>query len=53
MTMTGENTVVLTRERYEELLESENFLTCLENAGVDNWSGYPYAMELFREEDGG
>ena len=25
------------------------FLSCLRAAGVDNWSGYDYAWELFRE----
>lgn len=26
-------------------------LSALENAGVDNWSGYSYAMELLEEID--
>lgn len=25
------------------------WLGCLENAGVDNWSGYDYARELYQE----
>ena len=30
-------------------LEDDSFkLTCLENAGVDNWDGYDYAMEEYR-----
>lgn len=29
--------------------EDLNWLECLENAGVDNWSGYDYAQELFNE----
>ena len=33
------------RERYFELLNKESKLTALENAGVDNWSGYSEAME--------
>ena len=33
----------------EQLRESLKFLTCLEDAGVDNWSGYDYAHELMEE----
>lgn len=33
----------------EELREDSAKLSALEAAGVDNWSGYDYAMELHRE----
>jgi DNA polymerase III subunit epsilon len=39
------------RERIEDMEEDVHKLNCLEGAGVDNWSGYDYAMELMREED--
>lgn len=39
--------VIITTEEYESLLQSAFRLRCLENAGVDNWSGYEYAMEEF------
>jgi DNA polymerase III subunit epsilon len=39
------------RERIEDMEEDVHMLNCLEGAGVDNWSGYDYAMELMREED--
>lgn len=35
----------------EGLEEDSNFLQCLESAGVDNWSGYDYAVELSKEDD--
>lgn len=33
-------------------MESEvNLLNCLRHAGVDNWDGYEYALELMEEGD--
>lgn len=42
--------VTITVKEYQELLESAAMLRALENAGVDNWTGYDYAMELLKEE---
>ena len=39
-------------EEYEELVEDQQFLLCLEGAGVGNWSGYDYAVEDYRENYG-
>lgn len=40
-------------EKYiEESEESSLWLACLEGAGVDNWSGYGYAIEAFEEAKG-
>ena len=36
-------------DRYEQLLEDSLWLSALRGAGVDNWEGYDYAMELLRE----
>ncbi|WP_346921372.1 hypothetical protein [Glutamicibacter creatinolyticus] len=44
LTPTSEDTVTLSREHYEKLLESSNQLNALENAGVDNWEGYGMAL---------
>lgn len=34
----------------EELQKKiENILESLQGAGVDNWSGYDYAMEMMKE----
>jgi len=40
-------TVTITKKEYEDFLEERTFLFALKSAGVDNWSGYDYAVELF------
>jgi PHD/YefM family antitoxin component YafN of YafNO toxin-antitoxin module len=42
-------TVTISKEEYESLLEDSNKLLALEGAGVDNWEGYGYAIELLEE----
>lgn len=42
-------TITILVEEYESLQEDSKFLTALENAGVDNWEGYDFAREIFRE----
>ncbi|MEK5036272.1 hypothetical protein MKY96_33005 [Paenibacillus sp. FSL R7-0302] len=37
-------------EEYHELLRRSEKLECLENCGVDNWSGYGDAMTMMEEE---
>lgn len=47
-------TVTISKQEYENLKEDSAWLLCLESAGVDNWSGYDYARELYNgdlEED--
>lgn len=44
-----EETITITKKEYESLLEDSKKLQALEGAGVDNWQGYDYAMELLRE----
>lgn len=44
--------VTMTAERYGELIDAEDKLEALDSAGVDNWSGYGYAMEILHGEDG-
>jgi DNA polymerase III subunit epsilon len=39
-------TVEKLEEKIEDLKEDAEMYRCLRNAGVDNWSGYDYAMEL-------
>lgn len=43
--------VKISREHYKSLLDDQLKLNCLENAGVDNWCGYDFAMEEYRGED--
>lgn len=37
--------ILITVEEYKRLTKCEDKLNALEMAGVDNWSGYDYAME--------
>lgn len=45
-----DETVTITKDEYQKLLESQRKLSCLESAGVDNWEGYEYAMDMYTEE---
>ena len=47
-----EETVVISKKEYEMLLRAADWLGCLEAAGVDNWQGYDYAIELRDQEEG-
>lgn len=44
------DTVELTKKEYDELVHDQTFLNCLQNAGVDNWDGYDFAVEAYQEE---
>jgi len=46
-----EDNVTISTKEYNRLLESHNFLLCLESCGVDNWDGYGDAQEMMEEED--
>ena len=35
----------------EKLEERSDWLSCLESAGVDNWEGYDYAVDLSEEQE--
>lgn len=41
---------MITKGEYEDLLTDSKFLSCLQAAGVDNWDGYDYAVEIFNED---
>ena len=41
--------MTISADQYEGLLEDSLWLSALRAAGVDNWDGYDYAMELLRE----
>lgn len=43
-------TITISKEEYARLLEESHFLRCLEGAGVDNWSGYDFAQEMYDNE---
>lgn len=43
--------VVIPKDRYDSLLEDEAWRNAVEDAGVDNWGGFDYAMKLLRNEE--
>ena len=43
-------TVTLSREQYDELLQDQALLRALEAAGVDNWDGWSVALETLRKQ---
>ena len=46
----SEETVTISKKEYESLKEDSRWLSCLEDAGVDNWDGIDYASELLAEQ---
>lgn len=53
VTKPGDETVSIGADQLHDLRQEAGKLRALEAAGVDNWSGYDYAMELWREERDG
>ena len=45
--MNKKPTVTISEDIYRRLLRSADKLKCLEAGGVDNWSGYTYALEEY------
>lgn len=43
-------TITISVEEYQYLKDRVFFLDCLESAGVDNWSGYGEAQEMYNED---
>lgn len=41
--------VLISVKEYDEMEKDQEWLRCLEHAGVDNWEGYDYAVDLQRE----
>jgi ribosomal protein S2 len=42
-------TVSMSVKEYQDLKRDQKMLEALEAAGVDNWEGYPDAMEIFEQ----
>lgn len=42
---------IMTKHSHDLLVAQSEKLQALESAGVDNWSGYEYAMELLNEKN--
>lgn len=43
--------VIISEKEYEELLNTQKWAYCLEAAGVDNWDGYVYALDMLEGMD--
>ena len=43
--------ILVDKEHLEYLEGRDNWLTCLESAGVDNWEGIDVAFEMYQEEN--
>jgi len=43
-------TVTISKEDYDMLIEASNLLRALETCGVDNWEGYEDALEILEGE---
>lgn len=48
-TESGEQLVAVPKEVYVRLLERDELLMALEQAGVKEWVRYPYALELLAQ----
>ena len=46
----SKQTVTISQEEYEHLLDIELKFSCLAGCGVDNWGGWDDAMEMYRNE---
>lgn len=47
--MCDEEKIVITQKEYDDLIEDQQWLNCLQNAGVDNWDGFDFAKELLED----
>ena len=41
--------ITISKKEYDDMIDDLTWLTCLEDAGVDNWSGIEYAIQLMKE----
>lgn len=51
--MDEQEMVTITLREYESLQKDSHWLSCLEQAGVDNWCGFDEARDIYREETEG
>jgi hypothetical protein len=42
--------ITIEESLYNDLLDRDNTLAALENAGVDNWEGFDIAMDALNED---
>lgn len=44
-------TITISKQEYQSLLEDARWLRCLKDAGVDNWPGCDFAAELLQQDE--
>ena len=44
-------TITIKKKEYDNLVERDEFLNCLEACGVDNWCGWDDAWEMMQPEE--
>lgn len=47
-----EEKIEISKALYDELLETQRWVGCLNAAGVDNWGGIEMAQEMYDEKFG-
>lgn len=47
----GKKFVVISKDEYDSMARDVDWLVCLQAAGVDNWSGIEYAIQLRGGDD--
>lgn len=50
--MPESRTVTISQKAYKELIDDQDFLQCLIDAGVDNWEGYDEAVDAYNSLGG-
>lgn len=46
-----DDTVTISIDDYSELVRDSKFLSALGAAGVDNWDGYDFALDMMEDDD--
>jgi hypothetical protein len=47
----GEDMVIIPKAEYESLKDDMEWRIAMESAGVDNWTGYDYAMDIYNGDE--
>lgn len=43
--------ITISKAAFDELVDDSRLLDALRAAGVDNWDGWDYAIEIYNEEE--
>lgn len=43
--------ITVNKRFFNKLMDDSNFLDCLKACGVDNWTGYSQAVEMFNQQE--